>query len=493
MRKSTIILAVLLVLAILYFSYSVIFLFPLLQTTEALILNILLLFSEMLAGLFSIYLYHSIFSTLEWKSPEKKNLAKWPFVTIQVPTYNESIGVVGKTLTAAMKQNYPGRYEIIVADDSADAKKAKDLKEFCRSNRIKYIRRAHRKGYKAGALNNIIPVSRGNVIALLDADDMPEPTFLKSCVATLYSAGNIAFVQTRNAERNQGVNSVTGIGRLLRDLFFGAIMKSKDMRQLAIFCGSGGAIRKSILKKLGGWPEDTVTEDIDLSTMAFANGYISKFINPVECRGLLPPTFTGLCGQTFRWAYGTTSTLRLRWKQILKIPGFWRKIEHFLSCMTYVLGPAIVAIDLIMVVHLLFQIPIFHMYEAKTVWIFGATLTLSAFFALLFVQLRDGNVSIKRTVHYIFAIYGLSINFTRAVISAALKRKFSFFRTPRTAVSKADFSLLRKFWIELLIGIVSIYAAVIRIGDPLYTAQASWVIFFAIGFLAAPYFAVRYG
>ncbi len=495
MQKSHIVLFVLLFFSVLYFGYAIIYLFPLLKTTEAVALNIVLVISEILTGLFSIYLYHSVFSTLEWKSPEKKRLTKWPMVTIQVPIYNEPMNIVKKTLAAALKQDYPrNRYEIIVADDSNDPDKAKKLNRFCRKNGIKYSFRNHRKGFKAGALNNLTDISKGDVIAILDADDIPERTFLTSCVSTLYSDNKIAFVQTRNAERNHGINNITGIGRLVRDLFFGAIMKSKDMRKLAIFCGSGGAIRKNVLQGLGGWPEDTVTEDIDLSTIAFSKGYTSRFINPVECRGMLPPTFTGLANQTFRWAYGTTRTLLLRWKEILKIHGFWRKTEHLLSCMTYILGPALIAIDLIMVAHLLIGIPIFHMFETKTVWIFGATLTLSSFFALTFVQLRDGSVSIKRTINYIFAIYGLSINFTKAVIYAIFNKKFAFFRTPRTSAKKSNnFKLLRLYWMELGLGILSVYAALTKIGDPLYTAQASWVLFFAVGFLSAPYFAFRYG
>lgn len=495
MRRSSAILTGLMILYFAYFGYAVIELFPKLTTPAALALNSLLIFSEMLAGLFSIYLYYSIFSTVEWGSPVKNKPEKPPFVTIQIPIFNESISIVKKTLDAAMSQDYPkGKYEIIVADDSTDMQKARKVEKLCKKYGIKYVHRDHRTGFKAGALNNVTAQSRGEVIALLDADDMPNPTFISSCVSVLATDKKVAFVQTRNAERNHGMNSVTGIGRMVRDLFFGAIMKSKDNRKLAIFCGSGGAVKRSVLEEMGGWPESTVTEDIDLSTMAFSKGYTSRFINPVECRGMLPPTFTGLCGQTFRWAFGTTRTLLLRWKMIFRIPGFWRKIEHLFSCMTYVLGPAIVAIDLIMITHLVFKIPIFHMYEPKTIWIFGAMLTLSSFFALVFVQLRDGRISIKRTLHYIFVIYGLSVNFSRAVAGALLNKKFSFFRTPRqAAASGRNYHLLRRYWLEILLGVLSIGAALLRIMDPVYMAQATWLIFFGVGFLSAPYFAVKYG
>ena len=390
--------------------------------------------------------------------------------------------------------DYPNnRYEILIADDSTDKKDMKKIRELCKEYGAKFVHRDHRSGFKAGALNGILQHSRGKYIALLDADDRPEKTFLSHSVEVIESKNNIAFVQTRNAERNDDVNMVTGIGRMIRDLFFGSIMKSKDMRKLSIFCGSGGVIKRSVLDEMGGWPEQTVTEDIDISTKIFAHGYESKFINPVECKGLLPMSFSSLTGQTYRWAHGTTKTLMLRWRSVMKIPGFWRKSEHLLSCATYVLGPAILIIDLIMAAHLLFKIPIFHMYEPMTVWVFGVALTLSSFFALLYVQFLDKKVDMKRIFAYIFAMYGLSVNFTFAVISALIGRKFSFFRTPKTKQKKNYAKIAKRYWIESVIAGVSIYSGVINITDPVYNVQALWVIFFGIGFLSAPILALKYG
>ncbi len=494
MKRSTAILIGMVAAAFAYFSYEILFIFPTLGSYTVITFNYMLIFAEMLCALFSIYLYHSIFCTVEWKHASYEGLKKHPFVSLHIPVFNEPFGMVKKTLTAAMNQDYPKKkYEIIIADDSTDTRAAKRLREFCRANKIKYFHRNNRRGFKAGALNDIEPYSRGEVMALLDADDKPEPTFLSHAVETLFSSNKVAFVQTRNAERNEWFNSVTEIGRMIRDLFFGAIQKSKDMRKLCIFCGSGGVIKRNLLKKYGGWPEETVTEDIDLSTKLYGGGYVSKYINPVECRGLLSPTFTGLSGQTFRWAHGTTRTLKLRWKNILKIPGFFRKLEHFLSCMTYLLGPAIVTIDILMVAHLIFHIPIFHMYEPSMLWIFGLGLTMSAFLCLLFVQFIDKRIHMKRIFMYIFAMYGMSVNFTIATFSALLGRKFAFFRTPRSNKNKNLKRIAKRYWIETLIGSVSIYAGLISLSDPSYVMQAFWVMFFGIGFLSAPVLAFRYG
>jgi len=493
MRISSVVLGVILVLSMVYFSYEIIFVFPKITTAAALFMNYILISAEILCAMFSIYLYHSVFCSMEWKSIKYRGLKKHPFVTIHVPIYNEPIEVVKKTLAATMNQDYPrNRYEIIVADDSTDEKKLNVIKKFCEKNKIRYVHRNHRKGFKAGALNGIESISKGEFIALLDADDKPEATFLSHSIEAIMADEKIAFIQTRNAERNDGINAITGIGRMMRDLFFGSILKSKDMRNLTIFCGSGGVIRKSALKACNGWPEETVTEDIDLSTKLFSMGYTSKFINPVECKGLLPQTFSGLAGQVSRWSHGTTRTLMLRWKLILKIPGFWRKLEHFLSCMTYMLGPAILLIDFIMVAHLLLKIPIFHIYEPTTLWIFGIGFTLSSFIALLYVQMLDKRISMKRIFYYIFAIYGLSVTFTAAAARAILGKKFTFIRTERSGKGLSMKKIIKKFWLESVIGIVSIYAGIISLSNPIYNVQGVWVIFFGIGFLTAPLLAIKY-
>ncbi|MBI2579432.1 MAG: glycosyltransferase [Candidatus Aenigmarchaeota archaeon] len=493
-RKSSIILGIMAALIFYYFAYEIIYVFPKVTSAAGTTLNIILVSAEMLTAVFSIYLYHSVFCSMEWRHINYRGLKKFPFATIQIPVFNEPVRTVKDTVKACKAQDYPKeRYEIIVADDSTDTKKMKMLEKLCRKEGVKFFHRDHRRGYKAGALNDVLGHSKGEVLVLLDADDMPEKTFLSHSIEVLTSSDKIAFVQSRNAERNDGKNLVTSIGRMIRDLFFGSIMKSKDMRKLSIFCGSSGVIKRSVVEEMGGWPEQTVTEDIDISTKIFAKGYVSKFINPVECKGLLPVSFSSLTGQTYRWAHGTTKTLMLRWRNIMKIPGFWRKSEHFLSCATYVLGPSILIIDLVMAAHLLLKIPIFHMYEPVGVWVFGVGLTLSSFFALLYVQFLDEKINMKRIFAYIFAMYGLSVNFTLATISALTGRKFAFFRTPKTAQKKDYSKIAKRYWIESLVAAVSIYAGVTNLMEPAYSMQAAWVIFFGIGFLTSPLLALKYG
>ena len=52
--------------------------------------------------------------------------------------------------------------------------------------------------------------------------------------------------------------------------------------------------------------------------------------------------------------------------------------------------------------------------------------------------------------------------------------------------------MILKFIPETAIGLAAISAALLNILNPIYAAQASWVLIIGIGFLTAPYFAVKY-
>src|SRR5690606_35700509 len=109
-----------------------------------------------------------------------------PYVTIQLPIYNEEY-VVERLLENIAKLEYPAsKLEIQVLDDSTDdsvhdtAKHIKALRETGLD--IKHIRRENRKGFKAGALKEGLKIAKGDFIAIFDADFMPAKDWLKKTV-----------------------------------------------------------------------------------------------------------------------------------------------------------------------------------------------------------------------------------------------------------------------------------------------------------------------
>ncbi|NNL03302.1 MAG: glycosyltransferase, partial [Eudoraea sp.] len=100
-----------------------------------------------------------------------------PFVTIQLPIYNEEY-VVERLLDNISKIEYPkSKLEIQVLDDSTDnsveetAARIKALQETGLD--IQHIRRENRTGFKAGALKEGLQIAKGDFIAIFDADFLP--------------------------------------------------------------------------------------------------------------------------------------------------------------------------------------------------------------------------------------------------------------------------------------------------------------------------------
>src|SRR6185503_17061712 len=109
-----------------------------------------------------------------------------PTVTVQLPLYNEAT-VVERLLDAVARFDYPtDKFEIQVLDDSTDEteslarRKVAELRE--RGLDAVYLRRTNRVGYKAGALEFGLESAKGELVAIFDADFVPQPDFLKSVV-----------------------------------------------------------------------------------------------------------------------------------------------------------------------------------------------------------------------------------------------------------------------------------------------------------------------
>lgn len=130
----------------------------------------------------------------------KENAGFNKTVTVQLPLYNEYY-VVERLINSVCELDYPkDKLEIQVLDDSTDETvsrasrliKTKQDEGFD----IRHIRRANRKGFKAGALKEGLKSAKGEFIAIFDADFVPKKDFLKK-VLRYFSSPEVGMVQTR--------------------------------------------------------------------------------------------------------------------------------------------------------------------------------------------------------------------------------------------------------------------------------------------------------
>ncbi|MGD9316074.1 MAG: glycosyltransferase, partial [Anaerolineae bacterium] len=137
----------------------------------------------------------------------------WPVVTVQLPVYNE-LYVLKRLVDAVAQLDYPReRLHVQVLDDSTDETtriaRAHVAYHRARGLNIELVHRQNRAGFKAGALANGLETARGELIAILDADFVPSPDFLKRTVPHLVTEPCLAFVQTRWGYLNPNYSALT--------------------------------------------------------------------------------------------------------------------------------------------------------------------------------------------------------------------------------------------------------------------------------------------
>ena len=217
----------------------------------------------------------------------------WPIVTVQLPVYNEP-HTVERLLSAVALFDYPrDRLEIQVLDDSTDDTPDLVAGRVCmlRSQGldISHVVRAERKGYKAGALAAGLEKARGSLIAIFDADFVPEPGLLREMVPH-FAASSVGCVQARWGHLNRGESLVTRAQALGLDGHY-VIEKTARCRAglFDCFSGSAGVWRRTCIEDSGGWSSDTLTEDLDLSYRARIRGwkiiYLPDIVVPAELPG----------------------------------------------------------------------------------------------------------------------------------------------------------------------------------------------------------------
>ena len=133
--------------------------------------------------------------TFDFSNPEEI-----PFVTIQLPVYNEMY-VMDRLLDNIALIDYPkDKLEIQVLDDSTDETVQTTFEHVEKLRKtgldIVHICRTDRSGFKAGALKEGLKIAKGEYIAIFDADFLPKPNWLKKTIP-YFKDEQIGVVQTR--------------------------------------------------------------------------------------------------------------------------------------------------------------------------------------------------------------------------------------------------------------------------------------------------------
>lgn len=362
-----------------------------------------------------------------------------PMVTVQLPLYNEAT-VVARLLQAVARIDYPrDRFEVQVLDDSSDETReiaqAQVQQMVARGIDAHYVRRPNRHGYKAGALDYGLARAKGELIAIFDADFVPQPEFLRAIVGHFQEPA-VGMVQTRWGHMNRSHSLLTTIQALMLD---GHHLVENRARYASgcmfNFSGTGGMWRREAIVAAGGWQHDTLTEDLDLSYRAQLAGYRFVYREDVVTPAELPEEMSAFRAQQYRWAKGTVQTARKLLERVLHAPlSVGQRVEACFHLLPHFAYPLMVLLSVLLLPALLLlpATDLATMLIVDLPLCLGATGSIATFYITAErAQGRSGWHAVRCLPALIALGAGLAPHLTKAVLEGLRSMAGEFVRTPK--------------------------------------------------------------
>jgi len=280
----------------------------------------------------------------------------YPTVDIFIPTYDESEDIVLMTVTAATQIRYPkDKLRIYILDDGGTLAKRRHketgyaawrrhyrLRKLAHELGVEYITRDTNQKAKAGNINHALQYSNGNLILILDCDQIPTKDILSNTVGQFLNDPKMFLVQTPHFFINETPvnNVVTGISNRPdeSEMFYRKIQPAMNFWNSTFFCGSAAVIRRQYLMEVGGIAVKTITEDCETSIVLHARGYNSSYINiPMVC-GLSPETPSDYLTQHSRWAKGMLQILMHYNPLFMRGLSLPQRLAYFSSSFSWLFG-----------------------------------------------------------------------------------------------------------------------------------------------------------
>jgi cellulose synthase/poly-beta-1,6-N-acetylglucosamine synthase-like glycosyltransferase len=360
------------------------------------------------------------------------SVAQWPRLMIFVPAHNEE-HVIRESLDALIASDYPAESFVIVPvnDRSTDATRA--IVDEYAARHPGHVRPYHRSGGtpgKAAALKDAaahvaatVTDFDAEVHMVFDADYIPGPRLLRQLAAPFFDP-EVGAVMGRVVPINIGRTLITRLLDLERSGGYQVDQQARmNLRLVPQYGGTVGGVRRVALQSVGGWTEDSLAEDTDLTYRLILAGWEVVYQNRSECYEEVPETWPTRIRQIRRWATGHNQALRRYIGPLMRrgrSVGLRRIVDGSLLLGVYVV-PLLLLVGWVLALIVFFagRLPAHGLVAVLAISSFSTVGNFAAFFEVAVAVRLDGSRNRVRLLPFLF--FGFLVS-AFAVIRASMPR-----------------------------------------------------------------------
>ena len=324
-------------------------------------------------------------------------VAQWPMITVFIAAHNEEKVIAG-CIEALLHTDYPlDKLKIIPVNDRSKDGTAAIIDRYAARypSRISPFHRTGGKAGKSAALKDALAYAEGDIAIIFDADYVPGQGLLKQLVAPFFDP-EIGAVMGRVVPVNTGANLLTRLLDLERSGGYQVDQQARmNMNLMPQYGGTVGGVRLSAVQAVGGWHDDTLAEDTDITYRLMFNGWKTVYTNRSECYEEVPEEWSVRIKQVTRWAKGHNQVMTRYWWEFVTSSYLTtaQRIDGLLLLFVFVV-PLIMLVGWFLALGLYFMnagsllsilIPVF------ALMVYGTLGNFAAFFEIVIAVLIDGN------------------------------------------------------------------------------------------------------
>jgi len=271
--------------------------------------------------------------------------AEWPAVTVLIAAHNEE-AVVGDILTALLEVDYPAEKLAIVPVNDRSVDRTREIIDSYVARYPGRITPFHRTGGKPGkaaALKDAMAYVNTEIMLVFDADYIPGKALIRELVAPFFDP-EVGSVMGRVVPLNVGKKLLTRILDLERSGGYQVDQQARmNLHFVPQYGGTVAGIRKSALDEIGGWNENTLAEDTDLTYRMLLAGWKTVYENRAECYEEVPERWPVRVRQIMRWAKGHNQAMVGHSAALLRSRNvsWWERFDGLLLLGVYMMAPVL--------------------------------------------------------------------------------------------------------------------------------------------------------